>query len=40
MAAYHTVIGHAHLKVQDLQRSVEFYTRFFDLKVVKIVADQ
>ena len=35
MPAYHTMIGHAHLKVRDLARSLEFYTRFFDLKVTE-----
>lgn len=35
MSAYHTVIGHAHLKVRDLARSVDFYTRFFDLRVTE-----
>lgn len=35
MCAYGTRIGHAHLKVRDLQRSVEFYTRFLGLKLVE-----
>jgi len=34
---YHTSIGHAHLKVRDLDRSIAFYTRFFDLKLVEKV---
>ncbi len=29
-------IGHAHLKVRDLDRSVEFYTRVFNLRVNEI----
>jgi len=35
MPTYHTMLGHAHLKVRDLARSVAFYTRFFDLKVTE-----
>jgi len=38
--AYPTKIGHAHLKVRDLDRAIEFYTRFFNLKVVERVGDQ
>ncbi len=37
---YHTKIGHAHLKVRNLERAVAFYTRFFDLKVVEQVGEQ
>lgn len=37
---YHTKIGHAHLKVRDLNRSIEFYTHFFDLKVVEQIGDK
>ena len=36
---YHTKIGHAHLKVRDLTRAIEFYTKFFDLHVVERVGD-
>ncbi len=36
---YKTRIGHAHLKVRDLDRAIEFYTRFFDLKVAERVGD-
>lgn len=36
---YTTRIGHAHLKVRDLARSVDFYTRFFKLNVVEQVGD-
>lgn len=39
MANYKTKIGHAHLKVRDLDRSIAFYTRFFDLKLVERVGD-
>jgi catechol 2,3-dioxygenase len=38
-APYHTKIGHAHLKVRDLTRAVNFYTRFFNLKVVEQVSN-
>ena len=34
-----TKIGHAHLKVRDLDRAIAFYTRFFDLKLVERVDD-
>ena len=37
MAQYHTRIGHAHLKVRNLERALAFYTRFFDLDVVEQV---
>ncbi len=33
-----TRLGHAHLKVRDLQRAIDFYTHVFDLKVAEIVA--
>ncbi len=36
---HQTKIGHAHLKVRDLDRSIEFYTRFFSLKLVERVGD-
>ena len=35
--AYKTKIGHAHLKVRDLQRSIVFYTRFLRLNVTEVV---
>ena len=38
--SYRTKIGHAHLKVRNLDRSIDFYTRFFDLKLVERVANQ
>lgn len=34
---YITKIGHAHLKVRDLARSVEFYTRFLGMHVTEQV---
>ncbi len=40
MPPYMTALGHAHLKVRDLGRSIDFYTRFFDLHVTEQVQDQ
>ena len=40
MAQYHTRIGHAHLKVRNLERAIDFYTRYFNLSVVEQVANQ
>lgn len=39
MEMYRTKIGHAHLKVRDLDQAIEFYTRFFSLKLVERVGD-
>ena len=36
---YTTKIGHAHLKVRDLDRSVAFYERFLKLHVTERVSD-
>ena len=36
---YPTKIGHAHLKVRDLDRAIAFYTRFFSLKLIERVGD-
>ncbi len=36
---YSTKIGHAHLKVRDLQRSIDFYTRFLGLNVTEVVGN-
>ena len=36
---YSTKIGHAHLKVRDLQRSIDFYTRFLRLNVTEVVGN-
>lgn len=36
---YHTRIGHAHLKVRDLDRAAAFYTRYFSLRQVERVGD-
>lgn len=38
-ANYHTKLGHAHLKVRDLVRSVAFYTRFLELHVTEQVGN-
>ena len=38
--SYKTKIAHAHLKVRDLQQSIEFYTKYFDLKVIEQVGNQ
>lgn len=38
--AYETKLGHAHLKVRDLQRSIDFYTRYFSLMVNDRVGEQ
>ncbi len=35
-----TKLGHAHLKVRDLDRSIAFYTKFFNLHLVERVGDQ
>jgi len=37
--AYKTKIGHAHLKVRDLRRSIDFYTRFLGLEVTEVVGN-
>jgi catechol 2,3-dioxygenase len=37
--AYKTKIGHAHFKVRDLQRSIDFYMRFLGLRVTEVVSD-
>ena len=38
-AAFSTKIGHAHLKVRDLDRSIDFYARFLSLHLVERVDD-
>lgn len=39
--AHHQMkLGHAHLKVRDLQRAIAFYTDFLELSVTEIVGDQ
>lgn len=40
MAQYTTKIGHAHLKVRDLNRAIAFYTRYFALQVTEQIAGQ
>ena len=37
--AYKTKIGHTHLKVRDLQRSIDFYIRFLGLDVTEVVGN-
>jgi catechol 2,3-dioxygenase len=39
MMPYTTKIGHAHLKVRDLQHSVDFYTHFLGLHETERVGD-
>ena len=39
MSEYRTKIGHAHLKVRDLDRSIDFYARFVGLRLVERVDD-
>jgi catechol 2,3-dioxygenase len=39
MPNYHTQVGHAHLKVRDLDKAIEFYTRFFHLKLIERVGN-
>lgn len=39
MSDYSTKIGHAHLKVRDLDRATAFYTRFFSLEIIERVGD-
>ena len=40
MSLYPTRLGHAHLKVRDLDRAIAFYTHFFQLEVVEQVGHQ
>ncbi len=37
MPVYRTKIGHAHLKVRELEASIDFYTRFLDLQLIEQV---
>ena len=37
---YKTKIGHIHLKVSDLDKSINFYTKFLNLKLVERVNDE
>jgi catechol 2,3-dioxygenase len=39
MQPYQTKIGHAHLKVRDLDRAIEFYTRFFNMQLTERVGN-
>ena len=36
---YTTHVGHAHLKVRDLDRSIAFYTQFLALHLTELVGD-
>lgn len=36
---YRATLGHAHLKVGELERAIAFYTRFFGLRLVERVGD-
>lgn len=38
-SGYQTKIGHAHLKVRNLNRAIDFYTRFFSVHLVERVGD-
>lgn len=40
MPPYSTVIGHVHLKVRDLSRAIDFYTRYFNLTITEQFGDQ
>lgn len=40
MADYVTKLGHAHLKVRNLERSQAFYQRFFKLDVIERIGNQ
>lgn len=37
---YVTKIGHIHLKVSDLNKAIDFYTKFLNLKLVERVDDE
>lgn len=37
---YRTRIGHAHLKVRDLDRSIDFYSRFLGFHLVERIGNQ
>jgi catechol 2,3-dioxygenase len=39
MTMYQTKLGHAQLKVRDLPRAIEFYTRFCGLQLIEQVGD-
>ena len=40
MQSYRTSLGHAHLRVRDLDRAVEFYTRFLKLELIERLGGQ
>ncbi len=33
-------IGHVHLKIRNLQRSIDFYSNYLDMKVIERLADK
>ena len=37
--AFKTKIGHAHLKVRDFKRSIDFYVNFLGLNVTEVVGN-
>ncbi len=39
MTNYRTKLGHTHLKVRDLTRSIDFYMTYFDLNEVEKLGD-
>ena len=39
MPEYQTKLGHTHIKVRDLERALDFYTRFFSMHLVEQVDD-
>lgn len=40
MQAYRTSLGHAHLRVRDLDRAIAFYTRFLKLELTERLGGQ
>lgn len=40
MTVYRTKLGHAHLKVRDLDRAVAFYQKYFGLRLTERVGEE
>ncbi|MGH7633567.1 MAG: VOC family protein, partial [Gemmatimonadaceae bacterium] len=40
MQSYRTSLGHAHLRVRDLDRAIAFYTRFLKLELTERLGGQ
>jgi len=40
MNDFHVTLGHAHLKVRDLERAIAFYTQFLGLRVTERIGSQ